>query len=197
LEETKEGFLYQNLLIESSLYQSLHHLDSELALEVQKEGCECGGVLHRALYRRRPRGAPASTSREYQWRWSFCCAEEGCRRRCTPPSVLFLGRKVYFAAVVVLVSVLRQGPTPMKISKLEELVGVSAQTIARWRRWWLETIARSRFWAAARGHFRTPVDEKSLPLALLEAFDGDGEQEALVRLLCFLRPLTVSTARDY
>ena len=104
---------------------------------------------------------------------------------------------MYFAAVVILVSVLRQGPTPMKISKLEELVGVSAQTINRWRRWWLETIARSRFWAAARGHFRTPVDEKSLPLALLRAFDGEGEQEALVRLLCLLRPLTLSTARDY
>ncbi len=104
---------------------------------------------------------------------------------------------MYFAAVVVLVSVLRQGPTPTKISKLEELVGVSAQTIDRWRRWWLKTIARSRFWASARGHFRTPVDEKSLPLALLQAFDGEGEQEALVRLLCFLRPLTVSTARDY
>ncbi len=189
--------MYQNLLKESSLYQSLHRLDAELALEVQKEGCECGGVLHRALYPRRPRGAPACTSRDYQWRWSFCCSEEGCRRRRTPPSVLFLGRKVYFAAVVVLVSVLRQGPTPTKISKLEELVGVSAQTIDRWRRWWLKTIARSRFWASARGHFRTPVDEKSLPLALLQAFDGEGEQEALVRLLCFLRPLTVSTARDY
>ncbi len=131
LQKTKEVFLYQNLLKESNLYQSLHQLDGELALEAQKEGCECGGVLHRALYPRKPRGAPASTSRDYQWRWSFCCSEEGCRRRRTPPSVLFLGRKVYFAAVVVLVSVLRQGPTPMKISKLEELVGVSAQTIDR------------------------------------------------------------------
>ena len=111
--------------------------------------------------------------------------------------VLFLGRKVYFAAVVVLVSVLRQGPTPMKISQLEELVGASAQTIHRWRRLWLETFGRSRFWAAARAHFRTPVDEKSLPLALLQAFDGEGEQVALVRLLCFLRPLTLSTARDF
>ena len=188
--------MYQNLLGESSLYQSLHQLDGELALEIQKEGCECGGALHRALCRRKPRGAPVCTSRDYQWRWSFCCSEEGCRRWRTPPSVLFLGRKVYFAAVVVLVSVLRQGPTPMKVSELEELVGVSSQTINRWRRWWLETIARSRFWAGARGHFRTPVDEKSLPLALLRAFEGEGEQVALVRLLCFLRPLTVSTARD-
>ena len=101
--------MYQNLLRESNLYQSLHQLDGELALEAQKEGCECGGVLHRALYPRKPRGAPASTSRDYQWRWSFCCSEEGCRRRRTPPSVLFLGRKVYFAAVVILVSGITPG----------------------------------------------------------------------------------------
>ena len=104
---------------------------------------------------------------------------------------------MYFAAVVILVSVLRQGPTPMKISQLEELVDVSARTIYRWRRLWLETFGRSRFWAASRAHFRTPVDEKGLPLALLRAFDGEGEQVALVRLLCFLRPLTLSTVRDF
>lgn len=189
--------MYQNLLSESSLYHILRELDEELALEVQGEKCDCGGVLHRALYPRKPRGAPASMSREYQWRWSFCCSVDGCRRRRTPPSVLFLGRKVFFAAVVVLVSVLRQGPTPVRVSKLEELVGVSARTIDRWRRWWLETFARSRFWAASRAHFRTPVDENSLPLSLVRAFDGEGGQAAVVRVLCFLRALTLSSARDF
>ena len=186
--------MYQNLLNDSSLYPTLLRLDEEHALEAQEQKCECGGVLHRALYPRNPRGGP--TSREYQRRWSFCCSEEGCRRRHTPPSVLFLGRKCFFAAVVVLVSVLRQGATPMRVSKLEELVGVSARTIARWRRWWLETFARSRFWASSRAHLRAAVDEKSLPLALLRAFGGE-EQTALVRVLCFLRPLSVSSASDF
>ena len=189
--------MYQNLLNESSLYRTLRQLDEELALEVQAEKGECGGVLHKALYPRRPRGGPAANNREYQRRWSFCCSVEGCRRRRTPPSVLFLGRKVFFGVVVVLVSVLRQGPTPLRVSKLKELVGVSARTIDRWRRWWLETFARSRFWAASRVRFRTPVDEKSLPLALVRAFDGAGEQAAMVRVLCFLRPLTLSSARDF
>jgi len=32
------------------------------------------------------------------WRFSFCCARDGCRTRKTPPSFRFLGRKVYLAA---------------------------------------------------------------------------------------------------
>jgi len=188
--------LYQNLLTESSLYQTLLRLDEEQAREAQRQGCECGGVLHCALYPRKPRGVALSMSPEHERRWSFCCAEEGCRRRRTPPSVLFLGRKVYFAAVVVLVSVLRQGATPMRVSKLKELVGVSGRTISRWRRWWLETFRRSRFWTSSRAHLRGAVDEKSLPLELLRAFEGEEEGTALVRVLCFLRPLSVSSARE-
>lgn len=187
--------MYQKLLSESSLYSTLLQLDEELALEVQEEKCKCGGVLHKALYPRKPRGGPGS--REYQRRWSFCCSKEGCRRRRTPPSVLFLGRKVYYAAVVVLVSVLRQGPTPMRISKLQELVDVSGRTIARWRRWWLETFRRSRFWLSSRAYFRGAVDDRSLARELLLAFDGGAEQTALVRMLRFLRPLSVSSAGDF
>ena len=111
--------------------------------------------------------------------------------------MLFLGRKVYLAAVVVLVSVLRQGATPTRVSKLKELLGVNARTIYRWRRWWLETFTWSRFWASSRAHFRETVDEKSLPLELLRAFDGAEKQKALVRVLCFLRPLSVSSVRDF
>jgi len=35
----------------------------------------------------------------------FCCAVDGCRSRATPPSLRFLGRKVYLAAIVVLVAI--------------------------------------------------------------------------------------------
>ncbi|NLS97786.1 MAG: hypothetical protein GXX96_37065 [Planctomycetaceae bacterium] len=37
---------------------------------------------------------------------------DGCRKRTTPLSVRFLGRKVYLGAVVVLVAAMRQGPSP-------------------------------------------------------------------------------------
>ena len=36
----------------------------------------------------------------------------------TPPSVRFLGRKVYLGAVVILISAMRQGPTPRRFLEL-------------------------------------------------------------------------------
>ena len=148
----------------------------------------------------------------YRRRLSFCCATEGCRRRTTPASVLFLGRKVYFGAVVVLVSVLRQGATPTRLKRLRELVGVSARTVRRWRQWWLESFVGSDFWKGARGHLRSPLDESQLPLSLLEALTvqaldesqlpswllealtAQDEELRLVLLLRFVRSLTTCSA---
>lgn len=190
--------MYRNLLTESSLYPILRALDETIAREAQKDGCcFCGGTLHQACYPRKPRGAPpeVDSDRAYCWRWSFCCAEEGCRRRMTPPSVLFLGRKVYFGAVVVLVSVLRQGPSPTRLSRLKERVGVSARTVRRWRTWWLSSFVQSDVWRAARGRLRAPVNPSRLPLSLLEVFDGAPPQQ-LVYLLRFISPLTTTSTPE-
>jgi hypothetical protein len=54
---------------------------------------------------RAPRGAAEGLDASWDSRRSFCCAVEGCRRRSTPPSVRFLGRKVYVGAIVVLATV--------------------------------------------------------------------------------------------
>ena len=54
---------------------------------------------------------------------SFCCDREGCRKRVTPPSVRFLGRKVYLHAVIILVAAMRQGATPRRVHELSELFG--------------------------------------------------------------------------
>jgi hypothetical protein len=186
--------MYQSLLTESNLYPILRRLDEELAAEAENLGCHlCGGRLHQANYPRKPRGALPEVERDpaYRQRLSFCCAEEGCRRRRTPASVLFLGRKVYFGAVVVLVSVLRQGPSPTRLARLKKLVGVSARTVRRWRKWWLESFVESDFWKAARGRLRAPVEESQLPRSLLESFEADTVLHPLVNLLRFVSPLTI------
>lgn len=190
--------MYRNLLTESSLYPILQVLDEAIAKEAQQRGCPCGGALHRACYPRKPRGAVAEVEGDpaYRRRWSFCCAEEGCRRRMTPPSVLFLGRKVYFGAVLVLVSVLRQGPSPMRLSRLREMVGVSARTVQRWRKWWTENFVESDVWKAARGRLRVPADASRLPLSLLEAFAAACAQLKLLHLLRWLSPLSTRSAPD-
>ncbi len=86
-----------------------------------RKGCSCGGRLHSANYPRAPRGGPDHLPEEYRSRFSFCCDRDGCRKRMTPPSVRFLGRKVYLGAVVILVSAMRQGPTPRRVRELSTL----------------------------------------------------------------------------
>ena len=144
--------------------------DEELAAEARERGCECGGVLHRARYARKPRGGPETLGPEMNVRFSFCCASEGCRRRVTPPSLRFLDRKVFFAVIVLLVPVLRDGPTPERMRRLRERYQVSERTVRRWVRFWRETFVASRTWQAARRWFAMPVKTEAMPRTLLEAF---------------------------
>lgn len=182
--------MYQNLLFDSSLLRFLLKLDSDLAAQCRKQGCKCGGKLHGARYRRKPRGLPSEMEDDYAWRYSFCCALEGCRRRTTPASFRFLGRKVFVSVVVVLVSALRHGATPARVAKLREAVGVSRRTVERWRQWWQESFVRSPFWQQARGRLRKAIDSEALPLSLLEAFCSAQAKTRLLDLLRFLLPLS-------
>ena len=99
----------------------LEEVDRELAQRVQEQGCQfcLKGTLHRADYERKPRGGPA----HWEERHSFCCDREGCRRRHTPPSVRFLGRKVYVAFVVVLKTSLHQGLNAITASSVGVRIG--------------------------------------------------------------------------
>ncbi|MCP4964019.1 MAG: hypothetical protein GY926_02165 [bacterium] len=185
--------MYQSLLQDTSFFALLLQIDEDLAAEVRAAGCPCGGPLHSARYRRKPRGGPASLGRAYNLRASFCCAVEGCRRRATPPSVRFLGRKVFFGLWVVLLPVLREGPKAQRLSRLEERFRVSRRTLLRWRRWWRETFPASRFWQAARGLWSQPVATEALPGSLLAAFaslESPGEQ--VLAVLQWLAPLSSS-----
>lgn len=186
--------MYQKLLRDSRFFMLLSRCDKDLAAEAQKRGCACGGKLHSARYPRKPRGLPDDEhlAVAYQKRHSFCCDREGCRQRMTPPSVCFLGRKVYVGVAVILVSALQHGPTPTRLAKLREWIGVSSRTVARWRRWWQETFVQSPFWQAARGRLQAPVDLQCLPWSLLQAFAARSAGRKLLASLCFLRPVTTA-----
>lgn len=107
----------QRLLGNASLFELLLKIDDELAEETRESGCpHCGSGLHRAGYERKPRGGPAGLGERFNRRSSFCCGQDGCRRRATPPSVRFLGRRVYLGAVVVLLSALHHGVTVRRLS---------------------------------------------------------------------------------
>lgn len=167
----------------------LPRIDDDLAAKAQAAGCSyCGGRLDVADYPRTPPGGEGLGT-EYVSRRSFCCAVEGCRRRCTPPSVRFLGRKVYLGAVVVLATALQQGPAKQSVTKLSALLGISRRTLVRWRQWWTTMVAASRFWTSLRGRFVPAVDEAALPAALLSRMAATDEP-AVVTLLRLLAPLS-------
>jgi len=184
--------LYAELLGDARLYEILLRIDEDLAAQARAAGCACGGRLHSACYPRKPRGAPVEIGEGYESRLSFCCAEDGCRRRTTPPSVRFLGRKVYLGAVVVLVSALRQGPSPTRVRVLHELFGVGERTLRRWRQWWQKIFVEGSFWRAARGRFMPAIAAHGLPRELVERFGAQTFDE-LCRLVRFLSPISTGS----
>jgi hypothetical protein len=183
--------LYQPWLQDSRCFDLLLKLDEDLAAEARRAGCACGGTLHSARYERKPRGGPAEIGRESAVRFSFCCAREGCRRRTTPRSLRFLGRKVFFGVLVLLLPVLRDGPTPERLGRLCERFSVSVRTVRRWCRFWQETFVTSREWRAARGLFATSVQAEALPGSLLGAFSGISDIGS--RVVAVLRLVSLGT----
>jgi len=120
-------YSYSSLLCDARFHNLLLAFDRDLAAVAREAGCgRCSGVLHCAGYWRKPRGRACIVGPEHDRRFSFCCAVDGCRRRATPPSLRFLGRKVYLATVVVLVSMMQHGVTEPRVRRLAAVVGVDA-----------------------------------------------------------------------
>lgn len=178
------------ILEDSRLYVLLLKFDGDLAAIAKDAGCSCGGTLHSARYGRKPRGWVVAQPEGYDWRHSFCCAEDGCRKRTTPPSVRFLGPKVYLGAVVALVTALRHGANPRRAAELRRAVGASRRTLARWRTWWREIFTATPFWRVARALWVPAVPEAVLPASLLARFVEGEAWMRLFRLLDFITPVT-------
>ena len=131
---------------------------------------------------------------DYSSRLSFCCA--ACRTRSTPLSVRFLGRRVYLALAVVLVSAWRTGSPATGVHLGAELgveLGVARQTMQRWQAWWTEQFPLTPLWRATCARFMPSVDVLGFPGTLLERFTGSAEN-SLMRLLVFLSPVTLRSA---
>ena len=165
--------------------------DSDLADQARRQRClVCGNAVHSDNYPRKPRGRLRKLPLEHDLRLSLCCARHGCRKRKTPPSLRFLGRKVYLAATIILISILREGATQARMRRLSALVNVDRRTVERWRTWWRDAFTATPFWRIARARFMPPADEARLPGELLQRFAGNSLTQRLVALLRFLAPLT-------
>jgi hypothetical protein len=172
------------LLQDPAFFLFLLRIDEEFASQARGAGCACGGVLHSARYPRKPRGCPAQVREHYGWRFSFCCAR--CDRRATPASVRFLGRRVYLAVVLTLVSSTGRAAE----QHLAKQLNVSVRTLNRWREWWRHDFLCTPFWQSMRARFTAPAPSEGLPQSLLDRFDADSAAQRRVLLLRFLAPLS-------
>ena len=175
------------LLQDPKFLTLLLRVDHEFAAQRRADGCRCGGNLHCADYPRKPRGIPASLRPDHSLRLSLCCAV--CRTRSTPLSVRFLGRRVYLALAVVLVSASRTASTPTG-ARLGAELGVARQTLQRWQAWWTEQFPLTPLWRATCARFMPPADIAGFPGTLIERFLGS-PADSLMRLLVFLSPVTL------
>jgi hypothetical protein len=155
--------------LDGDLFEKLAKIDEKIALAVAVAGCaHCGGPLHRGNYRRKPRGGLIGQAGEsFKMRHSLCCGREGCRKRALPPSLRFLGRRVYLEAIVLIATVHTMLVTTMRAA--QEVTGVPVRTLRRWRSWWTVDFPKLNDWVLMRALFVPPPPEEiALPKSLLE-----------------------------
>jgi hypothetical protein len=180
--------------LEREFFALLEQQDRQIAKQVAAEGCPvCGGPLHRGDYERKPRGARiAPAGEEFVRRISLCCGREGCRKRATPPSLRFLGRRVYLGAVVIVVSLVAQALATA--AALRQATGVPARTAQRWLSWWRGPFITTEVFVAIRARL-VGVDIDALPASIVGRLEGTWKQRlnAMVELVL---PITTSSVAD-
>ena len=177
-----------SILSDARVWALLKRIDEAEAASCRSAGCpHCGGELHSATYPRKPHGLAPSLRADAR-RFSFCCAE--CRRRVTPPSSRFFGRRFRVGLVFVLGSALtlRGG---VRLSTIARRWGIPASTLRRWRQWWRETFPATPAWRWKRGELAAPPDEAPL-VYLLRSIRGRTLRSRLLRSLIWLLPWTGS-----
>jgi len=149
----------------------------------------CGGALHFANYPRKPRGEPEGVPEECFIRFSLCCGTEGCRHRIMPPSCRFIGRKVYwYVVILVIVSDWQNKTWKTNIFRLSKVFGISRNTINRWVGFFKDIFPQSLKWQRIRGQVSASIRNNDLPSSLVNHFLNlkSSVKEALLSCLKFL-----------
>jgi hypothetical protein len=175
----------KSILGDNQFFQILVGIDKGIAEKIRKGGCPfCGGVLDSANYPRKLRGY--AENEEAVVRLSFCCRKAGCRKRTTPESVRFLGRKVYSGIVIVLA---------VFEPAVQVAIGVCRQTLSRWKAYWAGVLRMENpFWKCRRGLFPPRFEAGDSPEAIVRFFESQKSEirEAAQRVLSFFSPLSIS-----
>ncbi len=193
--------MWHGVRLFGEFFAALAEADMKIARQVAAAGCRhCGGPLHQGNYARKPRGAEVAGAGEaFKLRHSLCCGRRGCRRRALPPSLRFLGRRVYLEAVVLIATALTLVMPALRAVRVE--TGVPERTLRRWQTWWTKTFPRVPTWTVLRARFAPPPpEEPELPKSLLDRFAASLPSAAASDVLMLaarsLAPLTTGSVPD-
>jgi hypothetical protein len=186
--------LSHDWIADANFFSLLDEHDAQATAAAQAAGCPaCQGRLDRPDYPRKPRGGDvAATGESISRRRSLCCAREGCRKRLTPPSLVFLGRRLYLAITVVVATwrATMQPPAPPPTSP-------PPRTIRRWLAWFAWEAPAAAWAATVRSRLSPPLEpDEPLPSALVARLVlGRDLAAGLLATLRLLAPLSRPTPR--
>jgi hypothetical protein len=186
--------MFDQVILEREFFELLEQQDAAIAGRVAAGGClECGGPLHRGDYDRKPRGGLfARAGEDVVRRFSLCCGSEGCRKRATPPSLRFLGRRVYLGAVVILASIVAQAFGTA--GGVRAGTGVPARTIDRWLAWWRGAFVKTEVFVVIRARL-VGLAVAHLPASILDRLSGT-RAEQVGSMLTLLAPISTGSVPD-
>lgn len=153
----------------AKFFSFLFGLDQEAAKRAKEKRCPiCGGQLDAAKYSRVINGIEEMPNKHELLVFSMCCRH--CRKRVTPPTLRFSGRKQHTKGVMLLAHVLKRGATQRRIIELSKLLGASERTIRGWIRLWRAKVGDSSWWRDLKSRDLTAgTPEDALERMLLSA----------------------------
>jgi hypothetical protein len=182
--------------LDASFHACLLAIDERVAALTTSLGCRCcGGPVCVANYERKVRGLDEAceAAGRYAIRLSLCCIAEGCRKRVTPPSVRFAGRRVYAAVVFVLGSAAyARMHSVLAACASAGSASMSWLTLTRWARYFRADFVAHPWFVALVSAFMMDIDTAVLPDSWLDAFEGD-LRTRLVHLLRAYAPWTTGS----
>jgi hypothetical protein len=183
--------LLNSIILNPDFHLFLFYIDKDLAQSICDSNCPfCDKALHQANYPRSPNGMPADQREYYEIRFSFCCSE--CRKRITPESIRFFGRRWHPAPAHLLICFLKLKVTNKLLNQVQKHLGItiSKSTWIRWKQWWQEQFSQTDFWKLSRAQLANqPVGNDIIPRFLVRLFPQQFSDK-LTSLLKFLSPIT-------
>ena len=108
------------------------------------------------------------------------------------------GGEVYVSVMVLLLTAMRQGPTPRSGRELRAIFGVDRRTLGRWRTWWQAIFPATAFWQVAKARFMPPVAVIFPFLLVFKALRWvDTYQALIIVYLTFNMPYSVWMMRGF